>query len=243
MAGNDSFTKLLMHCDGTNGSTTFIDSSASAHTLTANVNTKISTASFKFGTACLYNLTQAAGDCVTSSTPSDFQPSGDFTIDFWFNRNGVAASATSYLCSLAAGGGATNAYWFQHLATTGLMGFEVILGGTNYLLSSMSGYLDSLWHHCAAVRAGNTYYLFVDGVLQATLTNSTSMTIPASPVFCVGSYMPNPSTPAWVWPGYIDEFRYSSIARWTQNFTLASAPYDSVTNYAHSYPPRRLLRR
>ena len=36
MPGIDSFTKLLLHCDGTDTSTTFIDDSDSSHSVTAN---------------------------------------------------------------------------------------------------------------------------------------------------------------------------------------------------------------
>ena len=42
--GNDSFTKLLLHLDGINGSTTITDSSASVHTMVAGGTAKLSTA-------------------------------------------------------------------------------------------------------------------------------------------------------------------------------------------------------
>jgi hypothetical protein len=52
-AGNDSFTKILLHMDGANTSTTFTDSNSggSAHTWTAAGNAQISTATYKFGGA------------------------------------------------------------------------------------------------------------------------------------------------------------------------------------------------
>lgn len=50
----DTDTKLMAHYDGTDGSTTFTDSSTSARTLTANDNVQIDTAQSKFGVHLVY---------------------------------------------------------------------------------------------------------------------------------------------------------------------------------------------
>lgn len=47
--GIDAYTKLLLHMDGTNGSTTFTDSEITPKTVTAQVNAQISTTQTKFG--------------------------------------------------------------------------------------------------------------------------------------------------------------------------------------------------
>src|SRR5262245_52160937 len=48
--GNDTFTKVLLQCDGANGSTVFVDSNAggSAHTWSQGGTATISTANSKF---------------------------------------------------------------------------------------------------------------------------------------------------------------------------------------------------
>lgn len=53
IAGDPYFSSvvLLLHCDGSNGGTTFTDHSSAARTLTASGNTNTSTAQYKFGTA------------------------------------------------------------------------------------------------------------------------------------------------------------------------------------------------
>jgi len=51
IGGIDSYTKLMLHCDGTNASTTFTDSEITPKTVTANGSAKISTAQSKFGGA------------------------------------------------------------------------------------------------------------------------------------------------------------------------------------------------
>ena len=75
-----SSTKLLLNGNGTNGSTTFTDSSNSSYTVTANGNAQISTAQSKFGSASMYF--DGTGDYLTVSnaTASDVFGSGDFTM-------------------------------------------------------------------------------------------------------------------------------------------------------------------
>ena len=48
---SDANTQLLLHCNGTDTSTTFIDSGNTGHTVTANGNAQLDTAQKKFGTA------------------------------------------------------------------------------------------------------------------------------------------------------------------------------------------------
>ena len=91
-AGNDSFTKVLLHFDGANGSTGIADSSAggAAHAWSAAGNAQISTAQSKFGFAS--SLYDGAGDWVTTADSSDFTlGAGNFTIDCWVRpaANGV----------------------------------------------------------------------------------------------------------------------------------------------------------
>ncbi|MDY7037988.1 MAG: hypothetical protein SV375_17720 [Thermodesulfobacteriota bacterium] len=50
----DEYTKLLIHSDTTNGSTTFEDSSDSGHSITPNGDVHHSTAQAKFGGSSIY---------------------------------------------------------------------------------------------------------------------------------------------------------------------------------------------
>ena len=85
-----SFVTLLLHCDGANNSTTITDSSLSQVTVTAQDNAKISTAQSKFGGSSL--LLDGTGDFGLINTQmTNFEYSGDFTIEGWwrFNANNV----------------------------------------------------------------------------------------------------------------------------------------------------------
>ena len=50
MAGIDSYTKLMLHCDGLDTSTTFTDESGEGHVVTALGNAQVDTAQKVFGT-------------------------------------------------------------------------------------------------------------------------------------------------------------------------------------------------
>ena len=81
---------LLLHCDGTDGSTSFIDSSSSGHTVTAVGNAQIDTAQYKFGGASA--LFDGSGDYLTVPDSSDFNfGANPVTIDFWVKFNAITA--------------------------------------------------------------------------------------------------------------------------------------------------------
>lgn len=82
MAFIDTYTKLLLHCDGTDGSTTFSDNGVTGHTVTANGNAQIDTAQSKFGNAS--GLFDGTGDYLTIPDHADWNfGTGNFTIDAW----------------------------------------------------------------------------------------------------------------------------------------------------------------
>jgi len=86
-----SNVSLLLHCDGSNGSTTFTDNSPSPKTVTANGNASVSTAQSKFGGASA--VFDGTGDYLSLDGSSGFAfGTGDFTIEFWLSPsvlNGV----------------------------------------------------------------------------------------------------------------------------------------------------------
>jgi hypothetical protein len=82
---------LLLHGDGTNGSTTITDSSISPKTVTAVGNAQISTAQSKFGGASIaFNGTTSY---LTTPANSDFAYDADFTIECWLYLTGSAFGA------------------------------------------------------------------------------------------------------------------------------------------------------
>lgn len=220
MSGIDSFTKLMLHGDGTNGSTTVTDSSASVHTQTAHGSCSLTTSFYKFVTAAL-KFAASTFDWLAASSSSDFDfGSGDFTIDYWVYQLShtspvvhVAREQNTTFPPFLMGYGGSQVYMSStgtswDVASGKTLGAEVING----------------WSHLALVRSGTTFYTFRDGVQQDTWTSSATLPTKTG-VMGIGSgqsgnYM----------NGYIDELRVSKgIARWTSNFTPPTSAYSSST--------------
>jgi len=70
------------------------------------------------------------------------------------------------------------------------------------------------------VRSGGLWTLYVNGVNIASTSTSYTFGNNSAP-FYIGNWA-NKNAP---WQGYIDEFRVSTVARYTANFTPPTAPF------------------
>lgn len=205
MASDPHWNKvvLALKCDGTNGSTTFTDSSASAKTVTANGNAQISTAQSAFaGGASGYF--DGTGDYLSVASSADFGfGTGDFTIECWVNTAGTNRSVWDNRTTTEAGTG-------YIATTTGRIGFwnnvAAFEGTTNIA--------NNAWHHLAWCRASGILRLFVDGV--AEYTGAMTSDLGTSRPLRIGRDYLN----AGDFTGYIDDLRVTKgVARYTANFT------------------------
>lgn len=215
MAVDDSYTKVLLHCDGSDASTTITDESGKSWT--AGGNAQIDTAQSKFGGGSL--LFDGNADYVYTADHADFTlGTNDFTVDFWvrFNQITYAALFTIYT-------DANNCILF-YLYTDGNILLQSISGGS-LALNVTQAWTPSTgtWYHVAAVRYGNVWRIFVNGnKLGNDVTDSRSI-----PDYTGGAAIGyRPANSAGSLNGWIDEFRFSKgIARWTANFTPPTAAY------------------
>ena len=79
--------------------------------------------------------------------------------------------------------------------------------------------ITNTWNHLAVVRNSGTLEFFVNGVSQGTVSNSTNMNSSQPIAIGSGRYTTSNSTPTHAVKGYIQDFRVSSIARYTSTFT------------------------
>lgn len=80
---------LLLHCDGPNGGTAFVDSSSHGHSVEAAGSASLSTAKAIYGSAALYMPGSAGGLAIPSSSAFDFA-AGDFTVEFFLRPESSA---------------------------------------------------------------------------------------------------------------------------------------------------------
>ncbi len=229
MPVDDSYTKVLLHMDGVDGSTTFTDESGK--TWTANGNAQIDTAQKKFGTASL--LLDGTGDYIDTPDHADFDVgSGNFTVDLWVRRN--ANGFQRITGQMDSASNISTISWYLQFDPSNHLQGGIYSGSTEYGATSTGTVTaDSTWHHTALVRNGNTITLYIDGTADGTV-GVTGITANNSAYrAALGSL--GEETAAFKFNGWIDEFRFSKgIARWTGNFTPPTGPYgdDMSTKFA-----------
>ncbi len=209
----DSYTKLLIHSDTTDGSTTFVDSSPSGHTITAAGNLRHETDYSKFGATSIF-IPDAQTDTAEIPLHSDFEFTGDFTIDMWVNVSS----------------GGDRSLYVQHDGST-YFALNYSKSATQFNLYTNSGGASPTpaydlvgWNHVAWIRSGDQLVLYVNGTAINTVTNGSTLG------YAAGNQTLNRlGGGVATTPYYCDEFRVSKgIARWSSNFTPPNKPYDII---------------
>ena len=208
---------LLMHGDGLNASTSFVDSSPSPKTFTVVGAAKLSTAQSKFGGSSLYFDGQGARIVSPKSSGYDFD--GDFTIEFWAWKSGPGDTSWDYLLQCAWVVSPSNG-WTLGLRTTFSFNHRGADGVGDYIDAPVSIY-DSTWHHYAVSRAAGVLRLFVDGVQVAQRTTSANFHTYDSDLIIGASDNGN-----YGFAGYVDDLRITKgVGRYTADFTPSAQPF------------------
>ncbi len=221
-------SSLLLHLNGSNGSTTFTDNSPSPKTVTANGTAQISTTRSKFGGASAY-FTGSTDNLIVNSS-SDFAfGTGNFTVEFWANWTSWTGNQRFILMGQAGAsnieigrGSGTDAILFYIMDS--LLGTYTWNPGTN------------IWHHIALVRTGtgtNQVTLYIDGINVVSATSAANIT--ANNIFVGGLNWAS----SYNMQGYIDELRITKgVARYTGSFVTQSIEFPNSTGsiqYATKY--------
>lgn len=181
--------KLLLLGNGSNGSTSVVDSSSSARTVSVFGNAQISTAWAAFGGSSL--KFDNSGDYMTAPNSADFDfGSGDFTIDFWLYRSEFAGGSTRRLIGKR---NSSNVGPFSIVCDSNNHLVAVLHDsvGTAYTLSSGNTepfptfVLEQTAHFVTLERSGTTVRLYLDGAIVATATISGALASNSEAV-CIG---------------------------------------------------------
>ncbi len=203
--GNDSFTKVLLHFDGTDASTTITDDAAgAAFTWTAAGNAQIDTAQSVFGGASL--LCDGTGDWVSSSVGSALP---FLTDDFHIHMRVRCAGADGTLFNICGQGDSTasatlSSFNIARISAGNVIRARVSDGASFVTLTGVTAVLQNVWHEIEFSRSGGTLYLFVDGNLEASDAVFAGNTVSDDlRVGAAGELTTN------TWNGWIDEFMLS----------------------------------
>ncbi len=209
----DDEVTALLHMEGAHGSTTFVDSSLNAQTITTAGNVSIDTSNKKLGSSSA--KFDGAGDYLTIKSSSTTSiGTDDFTVDFWLNMTSHSAEK-----GLFGGGGVNNFAWNWHNTAGGR--FDLAIGGTTK--SESYATTTAQWLHMAMTRSSGFVRVFVDGVEETNFTAAGSVT---NSDINIGSN--RSGTSAFSVDGYIDEFRFiNGRSVWNNNFTVPTSQYSN----------------
>ena len=201
---------------------TFVDSGGTGHAIGASGKARVShTAGLKkIGNSSL-RFDGYDGEFLTIADHADFDrdTGGDFTWEMWVNIDGYQTNYTTLLGSLDSDVRMTigpdsstppkfSVYgpWGSHLTTTTTLSLFT-------------------WHHFAYVRDSGTIRLYVNGVQEATLSNTSDID---PDLIRIGQY----TNTTLFFKGNLDEIRFSDNARYTSGttFTPSTTAFSSDGN-------------
>lgn len=221
------YTSLLLHMNGADSGVVFPDSCFRPKTIFVSGAAQTKTGQKKFGSASAYFNGSTA---YLGAESSDLDMgTGDFTVDFWLQAEsqvvtcpGIIMSGASSWSSGACGLAVDHAWSADKVLFTC---YDYSVGGP--LLASTTTILtDGTWYHVAAVRSGNTFKLYINGVPESTQTFTGTINFDFNLGLRIGGG--NLDGANGYYKGYLDELRFSKgIARWTADFSgsLPAAEY------------------
>jgi hypothetical protein len=219
-SGYSSSSKLLMHMDGSNASTSFIDEYG--HAITANGNAQISTAQSKFGGAS--GLFDGTGDYLFGPELVDFQlADGDFTVEI-FIRPATLGAGTNVQTIFDFRPDSTNGVYPTLLYGSAGDGKLYFYTNSANRISGVTALSTNTWYHVALVRYSGVTKLYLNGVQEGS--NYTDSNFYFHGQTLIGGNAFRSVASDTYFNGFMDEMRITKgIARYTANFTPPSSAF------------------
>jgi len=215
----DPYTKLLIHMRGADESTSFLDASPSAHTITPVGDVQIDTAQYKFAPSS--GLFDGTGDYLTVPNSADWHfADGNFTLDFWLRFSSLANC--TFLNQYPSG----NRSWQIYFSTSTGAHFTYSTDGSNGtdVAFAWSPSIDT-WYHISFVRLGANLIGRIDGTQIGATHN-----IGASSIFDSASYLGVSKQSDYggnYFPGHFQEIRIlKGLGAWATDFTPPTKAYN-----------------
>ena len=174
----------------------------------------------KFGSSAMDHVGSTLADSwLEVSASSDFAwGTGDYTIEAWYKP--VNDSRTRHLWDTRST--STNG---SYLYIDGSNNLNLVTGATT--TTGTATIATSTFYHIATVRNGGTTKVYVDGVEDISVSDTTDHTNSAGAVYIGADYS---ETTQQTFGGYADEFRISNVARYTSAFTTLTRRFNNKAN-------------
>lgn len=217
---------LLLHFDGTNGSTTFTDNSPSPKTATVSGNAQISTTSPLFGTGC--GLFDGTGDRVQFAANAGFAfGAGDFTVEVAYKPASSSTDQCIVYYGADSSGFNSDFCWiltYLGLSSAGKVRFTGFYAGESFFsITSTNALSTSAYNVIAVSRVSSAWKLLIGGALEGSATNSNTLNTPSSPILRIGQYQ---STNTLYANGRMDELRITKgVGRYTGAYAVDTSAF------------------
>lgn len=223
-------TLLLLHFDGENNSTNFINSGYRPGLITRSGNVSISTNESMFGGSSAFFSADSYLEIMNRSVGFGTE---DFTVEGWFYFTDNTTRKV-----LMGGYDNTTCYWGWWLETSDngtliflLSRYPQTWEGGFYAFDAYSLISINQWNHIAAVRSNNVGYFFINGQNLPLHTQQVygppNTDVPPATTIGLWSLLENGySRNLTSSPGYVDEVCITKIAKYTSNFTPPTAPFE-----------------
>ena len=213
---NFSNVSLLLNGDGTNGAqnNTFLDSSTNNFTITRNGNT--TQGSFSPYGSLWSNFFDGTGDYLSLTGATAFGTS-NYTVEYWIFPTSTELLQGVFVTSLSAVTGNLR---------TGIYNGKVyvdIYDGTGSIDAGSTVPLNT-WSHIAITKSGSSYTSYLNGAVNTTWTDSTTIT---GTTWTIGRLQSD----GYDYQGYVSNLRVvvGSVV-YTGAFTPSTTPLTAVTN-------------
>lgn len=238
IAGNDSFTRSMVHMDGTNGGASFPDTNqgGTAKSWTNGSTTINSSTQTRFGTASAWF--GATGTITTNwlQTPiADLSPGASaFSWSGWVYNTGPTFGSVANGTQIITVFGDTNvnangAFWLAFINTNNTFTFQFNIDSahTPDRVTTTAIVASQGWHHLYfAFNGSNTMYASVDGVMTSAGTAGLAHSGGTGPYTIGSSYGAGTKSATYTYTLFQDEVKYDiGVVRNTSSFVPPVAPY------------------
>jgi len=169
----------------------------------------------KFNSSALYN--NATANYLLLQPSSNFAiGTSDFTLEFWYYP--LVYSTQTFFGTRPQN--AIGPYMSVSMYGPGNTGINFYVNGTQVLLES-NVFTINTWTSIALVKNANVTKFYINGIASTSTYTDTNSYQASHVVIGVDDY-------AWsglYLNGYMDEFRFSNVARYTSNYTPSTQPF------------------
>jgi len=223
--------ELLLHMDGADGGTVFLDSSKNTFPVTAYGTAQTDSDIVKYGTASGYFDGSTGYLDLLPSTAFDYG-TGDFTVEFWFRSPETRVGGFGRVLGHPVSTNVTGGFQIWHASSAS---FGSIVDGVALALPTGSGVIVKTtvpvtplgWCHIAFTRRAGIARCFLNGELQETAASSENFNLGGVEGIRIGNRGDLAATTYL--KGNLDDLRITKgYARYVENFTAPTAPFPNT---------------